>query len=165
MPSLTIDKFDVGIYIQYARRTQLIEQVRQQYHVAEAGQVPATALMVDLYPKLKELDILMGTISVGAPWAYFYAPYHFIELRRNPFSFHRIVPSFERKGKRKDQGKKDDQDELEEQSQEQVLDAIECVTDEEIREKSIIQACLKQIEEINSLLRYIGSRIGQFLQG
>ncbi len=162
MPGLTIDKFDVGIYIQYARRTQLIEQVRAQYHIPEAGQVPATALMVDLYPKLKELDILMGTISVGAPWAYFYAPAHFIELRRNPFAFHRIVPSME---ERKKKDKEGNQEGEEEQSEDQILESIECITDEEVREKNVLKGCLKQIEEINSLLRYIGGRIGQFLQG
>src|SRR5882672_1099137 len=92
MPAVTIDKFDIGIYIQYARRTQLIEQVLSQYHMRDATSVPAQALIVDLYPKLAELDLLLGVATMSSPWAYFYAPKSYSTQRRSPFAFHRVIP-------------------------------------------------------------------------
>lgn len=157
MPGLTIDKFDIGIYIQYARRTQLMEQVLSQYHMREATSVPAQALIVDLYPKLAELDLLLGVATYSTTWAYFYAPKSYTEQRRSPFAFHRIVPII---GERKK-----DEEGNESEPEEDILDGIECKNDEDKREKTVLKACFRQIEEINSLLRYIGGRIGQFLQG
>ena len=151
MPAITIDKFDIGIYIQYARRTELIEQVRQQLHIPEAGNVPATALIIDLYPKLSELDLLLGVATIAAPWAYFFAPKNYRNQRRSAFAFHRIVPIF---------GSKDKQEE-----EEGKLADIICETPEEEQEKAALKACFQKINEINDLLRYIGGRIGQFLQG
>jgi hypothetical protein len=151
MPGLTIDKFDIGIYIQYARRTELLEQVRQQLHLPEAGTVPAQALIVDLYPKLAELDILMGVTAINAPWAYFFPPPRFTAQRRSPFAFHRIIPIF---GSRE---KEDDE--------EQKLDDVECESPEEEDERKILKNCFSNMRKINDLLRYIGGRIGQFLQG
>jgi hypothetical protein len=157
MPALTIDRFDIGIYIQYARRTQLIEQVLSQYHMREAGSVPAQALIVDLYPKLAELDLLLGVTTLGAPWAYFYAPKSYSSQRRSPFAFHRVVPII---------GEREKQDDGEEpKHEEEILEEMACKTPEEERERKVLKACFRQIEEINSLLRYIGGRIGQFLQG
>lgn len=157
MPGITIDKFDIGIYIQYARRTQLMEQVLSQYHLREAASVPAQALIVDLYPKLAELDLLLGVAIYSTTWAYFYAPKSYTEQRRSSFAFHRIVPII---GERK---KKEGEDEQE--REEDILETVECKNEEDDREKKVLKACFKQIEEINSLLRYIGGRIGQFLQG
>ena len=154
MPAVTIDKFDIGIYIQYARRTQLIEQVMSQYHMKEAAGVPAQALIVDLYPKLAELDLLLGIPTLRAPWAYFYAPRSYSSQRRSPFTFHRIIPFLGEREENEEQ-KKD----------EEIIEEMECRTPEEEREKKTLRACFRQIEEINSLLRYIGGRIGQFLQG
>ena len=151
MPAVTIDKFDIGIYIQYARRTELIEQVRQQYHMPEAQGVPAQTLIVDIYPKLSELDLLMGVATIRAPWAYFFPPKRYPAQRRSPFAFHRIIPIFG-----SDEGQ---------EKEEEKLNDIECETEEEEAEKSLIKACFKQIGEINELMRYIGGRIGQFLQG
>ncbi len=155
MPAVTIDKFDIGIYIQYARRTQLIEQVMAQYHMREAGAVPAQALIVDLYPKLAELDLLLGIATLSQPWAYFYAPRSYSSQRRSPFSFHRIIPFMGEREQGEEEQKKD----------EEIIEETECRTQEEERERKVLRACFKQIEEINSLLRYIGGRIGQFLQG
>ena len=154
MPAVTIDKFDIGIYIQYARRTQLMEQVMSQYHLREATGVPAQALIVDLYPKLAELDLLLGIATLSSPWAYFYAPRSYGAQRRSPFTFHRIIPFM---GER-------NQDE-EQKKDEEIIEETECRTPEEERERKVLKACFQQIEEINSLLRYIGGRIGQFLQG
>ena len=151
MPGVTIDQLDIGIYIQYARRTELIEQVRQQYHLPEAGQVPAQALIVDLYPKLSEMDILLGAASSHAPWAYFFAPKDFASRRRSSFAFSRIMPIF---------GSKDKED-----KDEETLDQTVCHSKEEEEEKSILKTCVHQIKHLSSLLHYIGGRIGQFLQG
>src|SRR5262245_49745549 len=151
MPALTIDKFDIGIYIQYARRTQLMEQVIQQYHMREAGSVPAQALIVDLYPKLAELDLLLGIATLSAPWAYFYAPKSYSTQRRSPFTFHRVIPVIE---ERQEQG----EGEEEQKKEEEILEEVKCKTPEEERERKVLRACFKQIEEINSLLRYIGGR-------
>jgi len=158
MPSVTIDKFDIGIYIQYARRTQLMEQVLAQYHLREAASVPAQALIVDLYPKLAELDLLLGVATYGTTWAYFYAPKSYTEQRRSPFAFHRVLPIIEERR----QGKGDDE---EQQQEEDILEEISCKTMEENEEKNTLKACFRHINEINSMLRYIGGRIGQFLQG
>jgi hypothetical protein len=156
MPAVTIDKFDIGIYIQYARRTQLIEQVMSQYHMREATTVPAQALIVDLYPKLAELDLLLGISTMASPWAYFYAPRSYSTQRRSPFAFHRVVPIL---------GQRGDKEEEEQKRDEELIEEVECKTAEDERERKVLRACFKQIEEINSLLRYIGGRIGQFLQG
>lgn len=151
MPGVTIDKFDLAIYIQYARRTELIEQVRQQYHLQEAATIPAQALIIDLYPKLTELDLLMGVVTVHAPWAYFFPPKKFPSQRRSPFAFHRVVPIFGTADEQKDEEEK--------------LEQIQCQTPEEEKEKGAIKGCMKQIRDLNDLLRFIGGRIGQFLQG
>ena len=157
MPGITIDKFDIGIYIQYARRTQLMEQMLAQYHIREAASVPAQALIVDLYPKLAELDMLLGVATYGTTWAYFYAPKSYTEQRRSPFAFHRILPIIEERQK----GDEDD----EQKQEEDILEDIPCKTSEEAREKHVLQACFRHINDINSMLRYISGRIGQFLQG
>ncbi|MDB6081047.1 MAG: hypothetical protein JWO53_319 [Chlamydiia bacterium] len=151
MPGMTIDDLDIGIHVQYARRTELIEQVRQQYHMPEASGVPAQTLIVDIYPKLTELDLLMGVAAVNTPWAYFFQPRRYSSQRRSAFAFHRIIPIFGTAEEEKDE--------------EQRLDSIQCSTPEEEHEKGIIKDCFKQIKQINELLRYIGGRIGQFLQG
>jgi hypothetical protein len=148
---VTIDQLDIGIYIQYARRAELIEQVRQQYHLPEAGQVPAQALIVDLYPKLSEMDLLFGVATTHAPWAFFYPPKDFVKRRRSTFAFHRIMPIF---------GSTD-----EEEKEEERLDKVECETEDEEDERKVIKTCIAKIRHLNELLHYIGGRIGQFLQG
>lgn len=153
MPAVTIDRLDISIYVQYARRTQLIEQVQQQYSLREATTVPAQALIVDLYPKLKELDILLGVAATFAPWAYFYPPKSFTNQRRSPFTFHRVIPIL---------GEEEHEDE---EALEKRLASLECTSEEEENEKGIIRRCLGEVKKLNSLMRFIGGRIGQFLQG
>ena len=151
MPAVTIDHLDIGIYIQYARRMQLVEQIQQQYHLREAGSVPAQALIVDLYPKLSELDLLLGVGTTVTPWAFFFPPKDFAYQRRSSFAFYRIMPIF---------GRFDAEEE-----QERKLNEVECESDEEEEEKSMLLGCVRKVKELNSLLRFIGGRIGQFLQG
>jgi hypothetical protein len=151
MPAVTIDHLDIGIYIQYAKRMQLVEQVQEQFHYKDAASIPASALIVDLYPKLTELDLLLGVGATLAPWALFYPPKEFSAQRKTSFAFHRLAPIFGRS--------------YAEIAEEKKLNDIECSSDEEEDEKSAIRGCIKKLKELNELLRYIGGHIGQFLQG
>lgn len=147
----TIDNLDIAIYIQYARRTQLIEQITQQYHLEEASSIPPQILLVDLYPKLNEMDILLGVSTVQAPWAFFFPPPQYRFQRRSPFGFFRVAPSL---------GSFDKEDE-----DEKKLDEVVCEDEEEEKEKSILKNCFAQIDKINNWLSFIVGRVGQFLQG
>lgn len=147
----TIYDLDNKIYEQYAKRTQLIEQINRQYHLEEASSIPPQIQIIDIYPKLSEMDLLLGVIPVEAPWAFFSAPAQFRFQRRSPFGFFRVAPSlgsFEK-----------------EEENERDLDDVECETDEEAQEKSKLKACFGQIKKINSWLSFIVGRVGQFLQG
>jgi hypothetical protein len=147
----TIDKLDIGIYIQYARRTQMIEQINQQYHLDEAASIPAQISMINIYPKVSEMDLLLGIVPVQAPWAYFFAPTRYRFQRRSPFGFFRVAPSL---------GSFEDEDKDEEK-----LDQVICETEEDEKEKGAIKACFNQIDKINNWLGFIVGRVGQFLQG
>lgn len=151
MPAVTIDRLDIGIYIQYAKRMQILEQVQAQYHLREAASIPAQALIVDLYPKLTELDLLLGVGTTMAPWAYFFPPKSYAMQRRSSFAFHRLLPIF---------GSADA-----EVQEEKKLEEVECESEEEEEEKTTLRRCIRKVKELNSLLRFIGGRIGQFLQG
>lgn len=147
----TIDKLDIDIYVQYARRTQMVEEINKQYNIQEAASIPPQTQVMDYFPKLTELDLLMGVVPMLTPWAYFFPPKRFKYRRRSPFSFSRISPTL---------GTLDEQEEKEHE-----LEAIECKTAEEEKEKAAILSCFKQIDKINGWLSYITGRIGQFLQG
>jgi hypothetical protein len=147
----TIDNLDIGIYIQYARRTQMIEQINRQYRLDQADTIPAHLQLVDLYPKLTEMDILLGVVPVQQPWAYFFPPPRFRFQRRSAFGFFRVAPSL---------GSFDKEDEDQEK-----LDFIICETAEEEKERSAIKNCFAQIDKINNWISFIVGRVGQFLQG
>lgn len=147
----TIDNLDYDVYRLYAVRTKLIEEINQQYRLQEAGSIPPQTLLIDTFPKLNELDLLIGVVPVLTPWAYFFPPKLFRTRRRASFAFSRIVPSL---------GDQEEQNEKEE-----TLDAIETDTEEEGKEKEVIKACFKQINKLNDWLGFIVGRVGQFLQG
>lgn len=151
----TIDKLDISIYIQYARRTQMVEEINQQYRFYEAASIPPQTLLLDVYPKPSELELLLGVVPAHTPWAYFYPPRLFKYQRRSPFAFHRIVPTFG----------STDKDEDEEQKKQHMLEQMICDSQEEEQEKKALLDCFKQIDKINSWLSYIVGRVGQFLQG
>lgn len=147
----TIDKLDYSVYNLYAIRTKMIEQVQTELRTSEAGGVPAHATLFDLYPKLTELDLLLGVTPVVTPWAYFYPPKKFRTIRRSPFAFFRIVPSL---------------GSLEEhENHELQLDSVPTQSQEEVADKRAIAGCLDQIKKINTWMSYIIGRVGQFLQG
>lgn len=147
----TIDQLDISIYIQYARRTQLIEQINRQYHFEEAASIPPQLQLVDLYPKLSEMELLLGVPIVEIPWAFFFPPPLYRFQRRSQFGFFRVAPSL---------GSFDKEDEDKEK-----LDQVECETEEEEKEKKVLKRCFAEIDKINSWLSFIVGRVGQFLQG
>src|SRR5215216_4943920 len=89
----TIDKLDLSVYNLYAIRTRMIEQINQQLRLDQASSIPPQIQVLDAYPKLAELDLLLGNTPLLAPWAYFYPPRLFSSKRRSPFGFSRLLPS------------------------------------------------------------------------
>jgi hypothetical protein len=147
----TIDKLDISVYNMYAIRTRAIEQINTQLRLDQATSVAPQLQIVDLYPKLSELDLLLGIVPLATPWAYFYPPKLFRRSRRSPFAFSRIVPSL---------------GSLEEQQEEyEELVQTQCSSPDEEREKAVLTKCYKQLDKINSMLSFIMGRVGQFLQG
>jgi hypothetical protein len=147
----TIDQLDLNVYNLYAIRTKMVEQINQQLQLDKAASIPPQTAVLDIYPKLTELDILLGIVPLHTPWAYFFPPQQFKTIRRSPFAFFRVAPSL---------------GSLEEQEKEEaILDSIVCQSPEEQKEKTAIKNCFKQIEQINRWLGYIIGRVGQFLQG
>ena len=147
----TIDKLDLSVYNLYAIRTKMVEQINQQMQFDKASSIPPQTKVIDSYPKLTELDILLGIVPLNTPWAYFFPPKQFHLIRRSPFAFFRVAPSL---GSLEDQEKG-----------EALLDSIDCTSPEELTEKAAIKSCFKQIGQINRWLGYIIGRVGQFLQG
>lgn len=147
----TIDKLDINVYNLYALRTRMIEQINQQLQLDKASSIPPQTLILDIYPKMTELDLLLGIVPVATPWAYFYPPKRYEFLRRSPFSFFRVAPAF---------GSLEDQEE-----DERKLADIECETEEDKKEKVVLTNCMKKIDWINQMMSFIIGRVGQFLQG
>ena len=146
----TIDKLDISVYNMYAMRTRMIEQINQQFRLDQAASIPAQLQVLDIYPKMTELDILLGIVPLHTPWAYFFPPPAFRFFRRSPFSY-RVVPSM---------------GSYEEQEQEEIkLDNIPCTSAEELKEKEILKGCFREMEKLNNWLSFIVGRVGQFLQG
>lgn len=149
--STTIDKFDINVYIDFAQRTEAYEQIIKQYSLDQASSIPPQIKMVDFFPKLSEMDLLLGVITVTTPWALFLPPSFFGVRRRSPFAVARIIPSL---------GTLEDHENLQ-----SFIGSIQCETAEEEREKAAILSCFSQMDKINEWLGHIIGRIHQFLQG
>ncbi len=147
----TIDQLDLSVYNLYAMRTKMLEQINTQFRLSEASTIPPQTLVQDNYPKITELDILLGVVPLMTPWAYFFPPQQFRYLRRSPFAFYRVASSL---GSLEQQAK-----------DEQTIKETVCNSPEEEQEKAAILGCLGQIDKLNSLLGFIVGRVGQFLQG
>lgn len=147
----TIDKLDLSVYNLYAIRTKLLEQTNAELRLNEASSIPPQTAILDNYPKLTEIDILLGIVPLNTPWAYFFPPQNFRTIRRSPFSFYRVASSL---------GTYEEQTE-----DEQKLRNVSCNSSEEEGEKQVLLNCFGQIEKLNSWLGFIVGRIGQFLQG
>lgn len=147
----TIDRFDIAVNIQYARRTEFMEAVQEEYRLTEADTIPPQLQVVDWVPRLSEMDILFGVVPRCAPWAFFYPPKFFDALRRSPFSFSRMAPSLGSSEKQQEDMEK--------------LAQVKCNTPEEMDEKKAIQGCYEMLDKINDMMGFIVGRVGQFLQG
>lgn len=147
----TIDNYDLNVYNLYALRTKLVEDINRQYRLDQAAAVTTHTVVPTFQPLLTEIDLLLGVVPFINPWAYFFPPKKFRNARRSSFAFWRIAPSL---------GTFDEQEELEE-----LIENIPVSSSEEKKEKHAIQACLKEVDKLNSMLRFITGRIGQFLQG
>lgn len=147
----TIDKLDIAIHMQYARRVEFVEAVHGQYHLQEADSIPAQTMVVDIYPRLSEMDLLLGVPRTWAPWAFFFAPKRFFRQRRHSFARHRVAPALGSLDK-----SEEDLD---------LINSVEVTTPQQQEEKTLIQTALKQINEINDMIGFVVGRMGQFLQG
>src|SRR5258708_1498713 len=137
----TIDKLDIGIYIQYAKRTQMKEDTYKEFRLQEASSIPPQTIVPSMLPLLSELDLLLGIVPMHTPWALFFPPKRIKIRRKSSFSFYRVAPTL---------GTLDEQEEKTAQLEEMV-----CETEEETKEKGVLLACFKQIDEINDWLSYI----------
>lgn len=147
----TIDQLDISVYNAYAIRTRAIEQINAQLRLDQASSIPPQLSMVDLYPKLSELDLLLGVVPMSTPWAFFFPPKTFVVSRRSPFSFFRVVPSI---------------GSLEEQAEDfEELNNTETGSAVEAKQKAVLTKAFKQMDKINNMLAFIIGRVGQFLQG
>ncbi len=147
----TIDNLDLSVYNLYALRTKMMEQINQELRLDQASSIPPQTRVLDNYPKLSELDMLLGITPNAMPWAFFYPPKRFRKIRRSPFSFSRVIPSF------------GDEEEVDEMIA--ALKELPTSSKEEEEEKGTITSCLSKISEINDWLSHIVGRMGQFLQG
>lgn len=147
----TIDKLDISVYNLYAVRTKMIEQINQQLRLGEAASIPPQIQVLNIYPQMSEIDLLLGIVPLHTPWAFFFPPLKLRFVRRSPFGFYRVAPSL---------GSLEEQEALEQKIRE-----IECKTPEEEKEKQAILACFSQLDKLNELLGFIIGRVGQFLQG
>lgn len=151
MAGITIDQYDLSVYSQYAIRTLMNEQINQQLRLREAASIPPQIQIVDIYPRLPELDMLLGIIPLHAPWAYFFPPKRYRYRRRSPFAFSRVAPSFGALGNHDEEIS--------------LLEEIECKTQDETEEKAALLGVIKEMKKINGWMGFIVGRIGQFLQG
>lgn len=147
----TIDNLDVNVNYLYAIRTRMIEDINAEMGVNRDSTIPPQTAVVNLTPRLTDIDILLGIVPLFTPWAYFMPPKNFRLQRRSAFAFSRVAPSF---------------GSLQQQAEDEAkLAAIECGSTEEEVEKAAIGSCLKQIDKINGWIGFIIGRVGQFLQG
>ena len=147
----TIDNFDISVYTQYAYRITMLEQVNSQLRLGEASSIPPQIQIVDIYPRMTELDLLLGVAPYVTPWALFLPPKKFRLVRRNPFAFYKVAPTL---------------GSLEDQAEDAaMIEETECHSPEEEEEKSILSKCFRQMDKINDMLSFIVGRVGQFIQG
>jgi len=135
----TIDKLDLSVYNLYALRTTMVEQIQSQLRLDLDSSIPPQTHVLNIYPKMTEMEMLLGVTPMNPPWAFFGPPPKLRKrvVRRSPFAFWRVAPAL---------GSYSEQE-------------------EEKEEKEAILGCLKQVTKINGWLGHIVGRLGQFLQG
>jgi hypothetical protein len=149
---VTIDKLDIGVYIQYARSIQVVEQVKEQFQLDKASAIPPNTQLIDFAPKLAELELLMGMVySRENPWAFFYPPPRFREQRKSPFARYRksaLLSTTE-----------------EEEELLAILDGVDCRTAEEEVDRDILKSAVRKRKAINDMIDDVINHIGMFVQG
>jgi len=151
MPTMTIDQLDIAVYIQYAQRTEFIEQINKELRLTEAATIPPQTFVVQQQAVVTDLELLLGVIAVLTPWAHFLSPKKFRKQRRSSFSFSQITPTLGTVDKLLADSDK--------------LEKIKCKNYTEEEEKKTLLSCLKNIDSINEMLAFVIGRMAQFLQG
>jgi hypothetical protein len=148
----TIDQLDIRIYVQYAKRASQVEQIQREYHLTDATSVPPQTRVVDIYPKLTELELLLGVSPfLHKPWAHFAAPEQFDTQRWSPFAFGQVAPML---------GSLEKQNLLRKKLKEKKGKGRR-----NRKRRNAILDCLDEVDELNTMLGFIIGRMGQFLQG
>lgn len=147
----TIDQLDLNVYNMYAIRTKMVEQINQEIQLDKASSIPPQTHVINIFPKLSELDLLLGVVPLNVPWAYFLPPPRLHFIRRSPFAFSRLIPSM---------GSEEEQEE-----DFALIEGVPTSSLEEAAEKQALLNCFKQVKTINKWMGFIIGRIGQFLQG
>jgi hypothetical protein len=147
----TIDRLDIAVNYQYARRIEFVETIWKELHLERSTAVSDDALVVDLLPKRSEVELLLGVIETRAPWAYFYAPPSFQTQRQSTFAFFRIAPTMGSLAQ-------------------QAADAAKVATTqvhsrEEVEEQSALAQFFSSVNDINQMIGFVTGRIGEFLKG
>ncbi len=167
---VTIDRIDISHYFQYARRVASVEYTYKLFHLDQVNSIPAHASVVDVSPKLDDMEELFGFRQSTQPWAAFTEPDDFATQRRSTFAFDRVCPTLgtmekqladlqrlqnfivekDREGKKQGQG------------QEEKSEGFS--PHDTKAEKKLLCNCLEEVEKLNQLIGFIISRVGQFLQ-
>ena len=146
----TIDKLDIGIYVQYARMTQFREEIERQYGLGAAGQIAPHTIVVDIDQRPTSLDALMG-VGGGIRYSEVAAPAGFFAQHRSVFTTHCVVPSLGSEERHEADVAK--------------VSAVKCRSPEARQEQSILKNLYDVRGDLNDQILYIFSHIGQFLQG
>ncbi len=147
----TIDNLGVAVHANYAKRTAMIDSINREFRIAEASSIPAQIQVMSIYPKLSDLDLLLGFARCHAPWATFWPPKKFYVQRRPSFTNYRVVPSLGTLEK-------------------QIIDYnramnVKCGSPDEEAEKEAVLGLFDIMDKINGWLGHVISRVAQFLQG
>ena len=166
----TIDNIDIGVHFEYARRIYSVERTIKRFPIEQSQHISAHIRILNMQPYLQEIEELFGFRHNVQPWATFTTPKNFHEQRRSTFAFDRICPSL---GSYQNQIKLLEQlknlpyitsSKPEEQSLSKDKDKEKRQTRHQNEKKALIR-CFEHIKNINSMISFITSRIGQFLQG
>ena len=147
----TIDSYDINIYLNYAKRMQLVEQTNASLGLEHAVSISQQTSTISLYPKMTEMQMLLGVVGIITPWAHFIPPKSYDRRRRSPFAFSCVAPLL---------GSDEEQRELGDK-----IDGIEIFTEEQELEKKVLSECFSTLNRLNGMLGFIVGRLGQFLQG
>ncbi len=147
----TIDKLDIQLYFNYAYRIEMVEKINQQYRLDLAASIPPQTYLLDINPKLSELDLLLGVVPVLTPWAYFFPPQTFKNQRKSPFTFSQVLPGLD--------------DQTSDMEEEDRIEEVACSSIEEKNEKAAILGFIKQKRKLNEWLIHIVKQVGRFIAG